>query len=91
MTRNKPARFRLEGPISPTGEGNCLKCGIQKQLFAAQTNQGFVRLCRDCMRQASNRAKRKPRATYEDTQKAKNAVDAVTHRVPGSYETGKKR
>lgn len=91
MTRKKPARFRLEGPITPTGEGNCLKCGIQKKLFAAQTNQGFVRLCRDCMRQASNRAKRKPKAAYEDAQKAKNAVDAVTHRVPGSYETGKKR
>jgi len=91
MTRKKPARFRLEGPISPAGEGNCLKCGIQKQLFSTQTNQGFVRLCRDCMRQARKRAKRKSIAAYENTQKAKHAIDALSHRVPGSYEAGKKR
>lgn len=90
--RSKPARVRLEGVAgTPIGEGNCMNCRLKKEVFGTATNQGYIYLCRDCLRKARKQAKRKPRSAFENAQNAKDKTDALKRRIPGSYEMGKKR
>lgn len=88
---SKPARIRLEGIASPIGEGTCSYCNLPKEVFGANTNHGHLSLCNDCLRQARKQGKRKPQPEFETVQKAKDIADALAHRIPGSYGTGKKR
>lgn len=88
---SKPARIRLESIPSPIGAGICSHCNLPKEVFGANTNHGHLSLCNDCLRQARNQGKRKPRPEFETIQKAKDITDALAHRISGSYGTGKKR
>lgn len=91
--KNRSIVIRAEGSSKPLGvTGVCIGCQLIEPLFGVQTNQGYLHLCMQCVNNAITKLINRPEVLKnEKLQKIKAQSDAMTYRVPGSFEAGKRR
>ena len=93
----KPRKKRVATPLRVEGAttdlrrtGPSMRCIQTRPLVGASTNQGYIHICIQCAVVGRNATRDVP-ITDDQRKREQEWIDAMAHRVPGSFESGKRR